>query len=190
MSNLGFQTVYRLFNERDDVVCERVFLPPKQELAELLASRTPLVTLESQTPVSEFDVLAFSVSFEWDYVNVLTLLRLAGIPRYAAERTSRDPLVVVGGAVTFVNPEPLAPFADVLAAGEGEVLVPAFERAFSEASNRSDLLRLLSRERGFYVPSFFEPQYSADGALAGFATTADGESAGASAPIRKAAVRT
>src|SRR4051794_8917091 len=116
MSNLGFQTVYRLFNVQDDVVCERVFLPPKQELAELARSKTPLLTLESQTPVNEFDIVAFSVSFEWDYVNVLTLLRLAGIPRYAAERSSRDPLIVVGGAVTFVNPEPLAPFADVIAA--------------------------------------------------------------------------
>src|SRR5512133_1783275 len=76
MSNLGFQTVYRLFNERDDIVCERVFLPPKQELAALVASRTPILTIESQTPVSEFDVLAFSVSFEWDYVNVLTILQL------------------------------------------------------------------------------------------------------------------
>jgi hypothetical protein len=104
MSNLGFQTVYRLFNAEDDIVCERVFLPPKQELAELVKTRTPLVTLESQTPVAEFDVFAFSVSFEWDYVNVLTLLRLAGIPRYAAERTDRHPLIVVGGAVTFVNP--------------------------------------------------------------------------------------
>jgi radical SAM superfamily enzyme YgiQ (UPF0313 family) len=135
MSNLGFQTVYRLFNAQDDIVCERVFLPPKQELAGLLASKTPLVTLESQTPVSEFDVVAFSVSFEWDYVNVLTLLRLAGIPRYAAERTGRHPLVVVGGAVTFVNPEPLAPFADLIAAGEGEVLVPSLERAFREAAS-------------------------------------------------------
>src|SRR5438477_4977401 len=120
MSNLGFQTVYRLFNAEDDIVCERVFLPPKQEVAELISSRTPLVTLESQTPVNEFDVIAFSVSFEWDYVNVLTLLRLASVPRYAAERGEHHPLVVIGGAVTFVNPEPLAPFADVVAAGEGE----------------------------------------------------------------------
>src|ERR1044072_8522821 len=74
MSNLGFQTVYRLFNAQDDVVCERVFLAPKQELAEMVGSRTPLVTLESQSSVGDFDVLAFSVSFEWDYVNVLTLL--------------------------------------------------------------------------------------------------------------------
>src|SRR5262252_5691049 len=122
MSNLGLQTLYRLFNAHDDIVCERFFLPPKQELAALVAARVPLVTLESQTPVGDFDVIAFSVSFEWDYVNVLTLLRLAGIPAYAAERSPRHPLIVIGGAVTFVNPEPLALFADVIAAGEGEVL--------------------------------------------------------------------
>src|SRR6476661_1434484 len=145
MSNLGFQTVYRLFNSHDDIVCERFFLPPKQELADLLGTNTRLVTLESQTPVADFDVIAFSVSFEWDYVNVLTLLRLAGIPRYAAERTSRHPLVVVGGAVTFVNPEPLAPFADVIAAGEGEALVPAIGRAVSAAGDRRETLRLLAR---------------------------------------------
>ena len=123
MSSLGFQTVYRLFNDLDDVVCERVFLPPKQELQAQLASGAPLVTLESQTPVGDFDVLAFSVSFEWDYTNVVTMLRLAGLPPRAAARDARHPLVVIGGAVTFVNPEPLALFADVIAAGEGEMLI-------------------------------------------------------------------
>src|SRR3990172_7113611 len=94
MSNLGFQTVYRLFNDRPDVVCERVFLPPKQELAAQLADRTPLVTIESQTPVAYFDVLAFSVSFEWDYTNVLTTMRLGGSPGRRAARTPHHPLVV------------------------------------------------------------------------------------------------
>jgi radical SAM superfamily enzyme YgiQ (UPF0313 family) len=187
MSNLGFQTVYRLFNDQPDISCERVFLPPKQELAELVASRTPLVTLESQSLVGEFDAIAFSVSFEWDYVNVLTLLRLAGVPSYAAERTERHPLVVVGGAVTFVNPEPLAPFADVIAAGEGEVLVPAMARAFSEASGRRDLLTLLARERGFYIPSFYEPQYAPDGSMSGYRTLQDVD---APVPVRKAALKT
>ena len=190
MSNLGFQTVYRLFNAQDDVVCERVFLPPKQELADLVASRTPLITLESQSPVGDFDVLAFSVSFEWDYVNVLTLLRLAGIPMHAAERGPRHPLVVIGGAVTFVNPEPLAPFADVIAAGEGEVLVPAFQRAFGEATDRSELLRVLSRERGFYIPSFYEPQYAADGTMSGYVNTPAAGEGGAPIPVRKAALKT
>ena len=117
MSSLGFQTVYRLFNQIDDVVCERAFLPGRQELQQQLASRAPLLTIESQTPVSDFDVLAFSVSFEWDYTNIVSMLRLAGIPTRADARSPRHPLVVIGGAVTFVNPEPLALFADVIAAG-------------------------------------------------------------------------
>ncbi len=188
MSNLGFQTVYRLLNAQDDVVCERVFLPPKQELAALVASRAPLLSLESQSPVGDFDVFAFSVSFEWDYVNVLTLLRLAGIPIHAAERTERHPLIVIGGAVTFVNPEPLAPFADVIAAGEGEVLVPALDRAFRESSDRRELLRALSGERGFYIPSFYEPRYAGDGTFAGHAAASSGSDA--PLPVRKAALKT
>ena len=108
----------------------------------------PLVTLESQTPVSEFDIFAFSVSFEWDYTNVLTLLRLAGSSRAPTERTHHDPLVMIGGAVTFVNPEPLALFADVIAAGEGEALIPPLLTAFKGASDRDDLLRrLVARAR-------------------------------------------
>jgi radical SAM superfamily enzyme YgiQ (UPF0313 family) len=185
MSNLGLQTVYRLFNAHADIVCERFFLPPKQELTALISAKAPLLTLESQTPVGDFDVVAFSVSFEWDYVNVLTLLRLAQIPRYAAERNHHHPLIVIGGAVTFVNPEPLAPFADVIAAGEGESLVPSLARACSEATDRRDLLRRLALERGFYVPSFYEPQYAAGGSLSGFVSAP-----GAPASVKKAALRT
>ena len=157
MSNLGFQTVYRLFNELDDVVCERVCLPGRQELAAALNSGQPLRTIESDTPVGDFDVLAFSVSFEWDYTNVVSMLRLAGVPVRPAARTRHDPLVVIGGAVTFVNPEPLAPFADVIAAGEGEELIPSLMGAFGDASDRDDLLRRLAvGERGFYIPSFYD----------------------------------
>ena len=187
MSNLGFQTVYRLFNSQPDIVCERVFLPPKQELAAQLAANAPLITLESQTPVQDFDVFAFSVSFEWDYVNILTLLRLAGIKRYAAERSVRDPLIVVGGAVTFVNPEPLALFADVIAAGEAEVLVPSLERAFRESTGRPALLLALAQERGFYIPSFYEPRYRADGRLEALVPT---PGTNAPVPVRKAALKT
>src|SRR6476659_7020985 len=168
MSNLGFQTVYKLFNAQDDIVCERVFLPPKTELAAQLASGAPLVTIESQTPVRDFDVFAFSVSFEWDYTNVLTMLRLAGIQPRAGQRTHHDPLIVIGGAVTFVNPDPLALFADVIAAGEGEVLVPSLLRAFESATDRDDLLRRLAQERGFYIPSFYDVRYRPDGLIDAF----------------------
>src|SRR5690349_18742970 len=149
MSNLGFQTVYRLFNELDGVVCERVCLPGRQELAAQLGSGQPLRKIESGTPVRDFDVLAFSVSFEWYYTNVVSMLRLAGIPVRADQRTRHDPLVVIGGAVTFVNPEPLAAFADLIAAGEGEVLVPSLMGALRASTDRADLLRQLAAERGF-----------------------------------------
>jgi radical SAM superfamily enzyme YgiQ (UPF0313 family) len=186
MSNLGLQTVYRLFNEIETVVCERVFLPPRQELQAQLASGVRLFTLESQTPVADFDVFAFSVSFEWDYTNILTMLRLAGIPCRAEARSDRHPLVVIGGAVTFVNPEPLAPFADVVAAGEGEELVPVLVSAVRDAGSRAGVLRRLAGERGFYVPSFYEPRYAADGSLAGLLPR---DGTGAPATVHKAAVK-
>ena len=187
MSNLGFQTVYKLFNEEDGIVCERFFLPPKSELAAQVAAGAPLLTLESQTPVRDFDVVAFSVSFEWDYTNVLTLMRLAGIPLRADARTHHDPLVLIGGAVTFVNPEPLALFADVIAAGEGEVLIPALLKAFKEASDRDDLLRRLGAERGYYVPAFYDVEYARDGTISAFLPR---EGTGAPATVKKAALKT
>jgi radical SAM superfamily enzyme YgiQ (UPF0313 family) len=186
MSSLGFQTVYRLFNGLDDVVCERVFLPPKQELRAQLESGAPLLTLESQTPVADFDVLAFSVSFEWDYTNVVTMLRLAGLPPRAATRSARDPLVVVGGAVTFVNPEPLAPFADVVAAGEGEMLVPDLVAAASAATDRGELYERLASTRGFYIPSLYEVRYTDSGTIAAFEPR---PGSGAPPVVKKAAVK-
>jgi radical SAM superfamily enzyme YgiQ (UPF0313 family) len=187
MSNLGFQTVYRLFNDHPTVVCERVFLPPKQELQSLLASGARLVSIESQTPIRDFDVFAFSVSFEWDYTNVLTLLRLADIPTRAADRIEDDPLIVIGGAVTFVNPEPLAPFADVIAAGEGEALIPALVAALETATSRDELLRTLVKARGFYVPSFYEVEYATDGLIVRYVAKPE---TGAPATVRKAAIKT
>jgi radical SAM superfamily enzyme YgiQ (UPF0313 family) len=184
MSNLGLQTTYGLFNAEPDVVCERFFLPPKQELAAAFVSRRRLTTIESGTPVHEFDVIAFSVSFEWDYTNVLTLLRLAGLPLLATERTFGHPLVLIGGAVTFVNPEPLAPFADVIATGEGEILVPALIDAVRRTSSRRALFDRLAVTTGFYVPSRVDVQYAADGTIAAFVPVGD-----ATVPVKKAALR-
>ncbi len=187
MSNLGFQTVYRLFNDFDEVVCERVFLPPRQEVASRLEAGGTLRTLESQTPVADFDVFALSVSFEWDYVNLVTMLRLAGLPVLAADRTERHPLVLLGGAVTFVNPEPLAPMVDVVAAGEGEALVPAFVAAVTAASGRRVLLQELATTRGFYVPDAYDVEYRPDGTIARFVPK---EAYGAPPAVSKAAVKT
>jgi len=186
MSNLGFQTVYRLFNDIEDVVCERVFLPGRQELQDQLNSGAPLRTLESGTPVRDFDVIAFSVSFEWDYTNVISMLRLAGVPVRTEARTTHDPLVVIGGAVTFVNPEPLALFADVIAAGEGEVLIPSLMASIGAASDRDDLFRRLAAERGFYIPSFYRVRYAANGTIEAFEPV---PGTGAPSVVKKAAVK-
>jgi len=186
MSNLGFQTVYRLFNESDDVVCERVFLPPKQELQEALRAGVRLATLESQLPVADVDVLAFSVSFEWDYTNVLTMLRLAGVPLRADERDDRHPLVVLGGAISFLNPEPLAPFVDLVCAGEGEVLVPDLVKAIGEGGGHAAILRRLVGRPGMYVPALVEIRYDVDGRVDGFAPAADSP---VRVPVTKAALK-
>jgi radical SAM superfamily enzyme YgiQ (UPF0313 family) len=186
MSNLGLQSVYRLFNDHADVVCERAFLPPREEVKADQWPPGSLITIESQTPVGEFDVIAFSVSFEWDYTNVLTMLRLAGLPLYASERQAGHPLVVAGGAATSVNPEPIAPFVDVVAIGDGEVLVPELVRHLTAASGRGDLLRSLSGERGFYVPSFYEVRYRTDGTIEAYVPVGGGNAA---VPVRKATLR-
>ena len=189
MSNLGFQTAYRLFNEADEVVCERLFLPPRQELSDLAERRAAadrLVTVESQTPAAEFDVLAFSVSFEWDYPNLLTMLRLAGLPWRAADRNRHHPLVVLGGAVTFLNPEPLAPFVDVVCVGEGEVLIPDLVRALAAGADRRSLLEALAARPGMYVPSLVEVRHDEGGRIVAIAPAPGSALA---LPVRKAVVR-
>jgi radical SAM superfamily enzyme YgiQ (UPF0313 family) len=188
MSNLGLQTVYRLFNADERVVCERVFLPPRPEVLAMRGRREPLVTLESGIPVRDFDVFAFSVSFEWDYPNIVTMLRLAGLEPRAERRHPLDPVVVIGGAVTFVNPEPLAPFADIVAAGEGELLVPAIVEAFADSGTRDRraLLERMARTTGCYVPSLYEPEYDGPGRVAAIRPRSG---TGAPDVVRKAAVK-
>jgi hypothetical protein len=117
MSNLGFQTVYRHLNAADDVVCERAFLPDPEDLQEYHSTQTPIFSLESQKPLSDFDILAFSVSFENDYINILTLLDLAHIPLESRLREQGFPLVMGGGVAVFLNPEPISEFFDCFVLG-------------------------------------------------------------------------
>ena len=166
MSNLGFQAVYQLFNSQNGTRCERVFTPDPDIERELERTGSPLLSLESESPISEFDVLAISVSFETDYLNIPKLLRLSNIPVKSNDRNHWHPLVVMGGAAAFLNPEPVADFVDVVCVGEGEVLVPALLRLMEEAASREDLLLRLAREPGFYVPSFYEISYNDDGFVA------------------------
>ncbi len=126
MSNLGVHQIYSLLNRREDTACERVFLPDEEDIEDYYKTGTKLFTLESKRPVKEFDILAFSVSFEQDYLNILEILRLSGIPLAQEERTDEDPLVLLGGICSFFNPEPLADFFDIVIVGEGEEVMGEF----------------------------------------------------------------
>jgi radical SAM superfamily enzyme YgiQ (UPF0313 family) len=126
MSNLGVQRIYALLNGRDDTLCERLFLPDEEDIEEFANTRTPLFTLESKRLVKEYDILAFSVSFEQDYLNILEILRLSGIAPDKRERSEEDPLLILGGICSFFNPEPLADFFDLIIIGEGEEVVGEF----------------------------------------------------------------
>jgi len=160
MSNLGFQAIYQLFNAYSDVTCERVFVPDAGEESELIRTNNKLLSLESESRIREFDMLAISVSFETDYLNIPKLLRLSGIPLRSADRDDSHPLVVMGGAAAFLNPEPAAEFVDVVCVGEGEVLIPSLLEAIAEGGSRAELLLRLCRLPGFYIPSLYEFRYT------------------------------
>jgi radical SAM superfamily enzyme YgiQ (UPF0313 family) len=168
MSNLGFQGVYQLFNDHPDVVCERAFLPDDVDREDLTLRGHHLTSFESGTDLGRFHVLAFSVSFENDYLHVLRMLSLAGVPLRAADRRAGDPVVVLGGAALFLNPEPLAPFADLIAVGEGEALVPKMVEALAGAGGPRRGIESLTEKDGFYVPSRYEVRYNADGTVAAY----------------------
>lgn len=166
MANLGLHTVYELFNRIPEVSCERVFLPDDFEMREYEKSRAPLLSLETQTPVRDFDVVAFSISFETDYLNMAKMLRLSQIPVWAKDRSAFHPLVIMGGAASFLNPEPIADFTDVIAVGEGEILVYQLIDTILESHNKEEILLNLARiGRGFYIPSLYDVIYNPDGTI-------------------------
>lgn len=167
MSNLGVHQIYSLLNRREDTACERVFLPNEEDIEDYYKTGTKLFTLESKRPVKEFGILAFSVSFEQDYLNILEILRLSGIPLDKEERTDEDPLVLLGGICSFFNPEPLADFFDVVIAGEGEEVVGEFVDAYRESreKGRLEMLRAVGRVPGVYVPEFYSVIYNEDNTI-------------------------
>lgn len=137
---------------------------PVSEMDEYLRSGTTLMSLETQTPVRDFDVVAFSISFETDYLNMARMLQMSGIPVWAKDRNHYHPLVIMGGAASFLNPEPIADFTDVIAVGEGEILAYQLVDAIVENETKEDILLSLAKiGRGFYVPSFYDVIYNDDG---------------------------
>jgi radical SAM superfamily enzyme YgiQ (UPF0313 family) len=173
MSNLGFQTIYRHLNALPDVVCERVFMPDAADVAELARTGAAPFSLESQRPLADFHMVGFSVTYEGDYVNVLRILDLSGVPMRAADRRAHDPLVLMGGVCAFSNPEPMAPFMDFIVVGEGEELVGELIAAYRERyRDRASFLDLLTAMAGVYVPERYDVRYAADGSLAAVAAHA------------------
>lgn len=175
MANLGMHTMYELFNKIPEVSCERVFLPDNEEQREYEKSRTPLLSLESQTPLSEFDVVAFSISFETDYLNMAKMLQMSKIPVWSEKRNHFHPLVIMGGAASFLNPEPIADFTDVIAVGEGEILVYQLVDTILEGGTKEEILLNLAKfKRGFYVPSLYDVIYNDDGTVFDYIPKEDG----------------
>jgi len=172
MSSLGFQTVYALLASSSDMLCERAFLPERNELEQLSRTGQPLLSLENKRPLADFDIIAFSTSFEPDYLNIPLILNLSRIPVRSKNRGESDPLIIAGGAAFFINPEPVAEFLDMICIGEGEQILPGvIEALFStQSGGRPGLLRVLSAQTGIYVPMFHQPIYD-DGQLSGFETT-------------------
>jgi radical SAM superfamily enzyme YgiQ (UPF0313 family) len=164
MSNLGFHAVYALLNNHQDVVCERVFLPEDNRV-----THGRLRSMESQRPLGDFDIIAFSISFENDYPNLLTLLTDGGIPRWSSKRHTPHPLVIAGGVTAFLNPEPIAPFVDCFLVGEAEPILDAFLDVYRRHSDKQTLLKTLAADTpGMYVPGLYDVAYNRDGTIAEF----------------------
>jgi radical SAM superfamily enzyme YgiQ (UPF0313 family) len=152
MSNLGLHALYRRLNSYDRVVAERAFWERENR-----DNQSTALCLESQRPLSDFAVIAFSISYELDYFNVVHMLKASGIPLYAADRDERHPLVIAGGPCIIANPMPLSPFFDCLCIGEAEPIVPAILPVIAEGigGRRSDLLKSLAALPGNYVPQYY-----------------------------------
>ena len=168
MSNVGMRILYGIMNEMEGVWCERVFAPWGDMEEAIDANHLPLWALESQDPVKEFDMIAFTIGYEMCYTNILNMLRLAGIPLHAKDRKGLKNIVFAGGVCAY-NPEPLADFIDFFSLGEGEEItqeiVRLYDRAKAEKWEKEEFLKEVSRIDGVYVPSFYEHTYNEDGTL-------------------------
>ena len=168
MSNLGMRILYGVLNNMPGVWCERVFAPWGDMEEEMRKEDLPLYALESGDPVKDFDIIGFSLGYEMAYTNVLNMLDLAGLPLRSADRPDITPLVVAGGTSTY-NPEPLAPFVDVVSLGEGEDALPdlveLYRKARQEGWDKATLLREAAKLPGIYVPSLYEITYQEDGVI-------------------------
>ena len=169
MSNVGMRILYGVMNEMDGVWCERVFAPWGDMEEAMRKHKLPLWALESQDPVKDFDMIAFTIGYEMCYTNILNMLSLAGVPLHAKDRDGLHNIVFAGGVCTF-NPEPLADFIDFFSLGEGEEITPEiialYDRAKAEEWSKHEFLLEVSKIPGIYVPAFYEHTYHDDGTIA------------------------
>ena len=172
MSNLGLHIIYEEINLRNDSVCERIFLPEKKELEAYDKTKTPLMSVETQRPMHQFDVVAFDVTFEMDYFHIPLMLRHGRVPIMGKDRTEFDPIVIAGGPCATFNPEPFADFIDAFIIGEGEGIVSRvldiIRDGKMEGLDRHAILRQLADISGVYVPSLYVPIYNEDGEFKGY----------------------
>ena len=166
MSHLGMKILYHLINEREDAYCERVFAPWVDMEESMRRMEIPLFSIETKTPISEFDFVGFTLQYEMSYTNILNMLDLAGIPLLAADRGEKDPFILVGGPCAFIM-EPLADFVDLVALGEGEELTEELLDLYGQwkdsGESRAVFLEKASKIPGIYIPSFYEVTYLEDG---------------------------
>ena len=177
MSNLGMMILYNMFNEREDVWCERVFSPWMDLDKIMREEHIPLFALESQEPVKEFDFLGITLGYEMCYTNVLQILDLSHISLLAKDRKEDDPIVIGGGACAY-NPEPIAEFFDMFYIGEGETVYDAlfdvYKATKAAGGSRKDFLFAASKIPGIYVPSLYNVSYKEDGTIASFTPVKEG----------------
>ena len=189
MSHLGMRILYHIINRREDTWCERAFTPWVDMAAEMRSAGIPLFTLESRTPVREFDLLGVTLQYEMSFTNILESLDLAGIPLRREERGEGYPFIVCGGPCAF-NPEPLAPFVDLIALGDGEIetgeLIDLYRDWRVSGAPRDEFLRRAAQIEGIYVPSLYDVRYNDDGTVSEIAPK---PGSGAPALVKKALVR-
>jgi radical SAM superfamily enzyme YgiQ (UPF0313 family) len=174
MANLGYQTIYRLLNQMEEVACERFFAKYFDDGFDL-STGEGIKTLESNLNVRSFDIIAFSISFELDYPNVLKLLKISGIPLKSSQRGAGEPLIIAGGVAITLNPEIMAPFFDCLLIGETEEALPEFIKTHLQSANqrisKEERLFNLSKIKGVYVPQFYDIIYDQEGKIVERKTT-------------------
>ena len=168
MSNLGMRILYGVMNNMDGVWCQRVFAPWGDMEEEMRRANMPLFALESGEPITDFDIVAFSVGYEMAFTSILNMLDLADIPLHSADRTGLTPLVIAGGTAMY-NPEPIADFIDIVSLGEGEdvtaELIELHRKARREGWSKADFLRRAAQVPGLYVPSLYDVEYNPDGTV-------------------------